>query len=139
MEETATNRAVQLGDLGRATFSTAIARDGWLFVSGLTAWIPGVGVERPGDIVHQTHVIFERLGEVLRRAGCDFKDVVATREYITTTDRYRETADIRRQYFPEPFPAATGVIVAGLLRPGVVIEIEAIAALSEKGTPPLRS
>jgi len=123
------NLAVQLGEIGRATFSTAIARDGWLFVSGLTAWSTETGVERPGDIVHQAEVIYERLGQVLRQAGCGFADVVATREFITTTDRYRETADVRRRYFSEPFPAATGVIVAGLLRPGVLIEIEAIAAI----------
>ena len=40
------NLAVQLGEIGRATFSTAIARDGWLFVSGLTAWSTETGVER---------------------------------------------------------------------------------------------
>jgi aminoacrylate peracid reductase len=123
------NLAVQLGEIGRATFSTAIARNGWLFVSGLTAWSPETGVERPGDVVHQANVIYERLGQVLRQAGCEFADVVATREFVTTTERYRETAEIRRRYFSEPFPAATGVIVAGLLRPGVVIEIEAIAAI----------
>ena len=86
-------------------------------------------MERPGDIVHQANVIYARLGQVLRQAGCEFADVVATREFVTTTERYRETAEIRRRYFSEPFPAATGVIVAGLLRPGVVIEIEAIAAI----------
>jgi enamine deaminase RidA (YjgF/YER057c/UK114 family) len=123
------NVAVQLGELGRATFSTAIARDGWLFVSGLTAWSRDVGVEHPGDVVRQAEVIYTRLGEVLRLAGCTFADVVATREFITTTDGYRETAEVRRRYFSEPFPAATGVIVAGLLRPGVVIELEAVAAI----------
>ena len=40
-------------------------------------------------------------------------------------------AAVRRTYFSEPFPAATGVVVAGLLRPGVVIEIEAIAAIPD--------
>jgi len=79
--------------------------------------------------VHQARVIYQRLGEVLERAGCDFSDVVATREFITTTDRYRETAAVRREFFSDPFPAATGVIVAGLLRAGVVIELEAVAAL----------
>jgi enamine deaminase RidA (YjgF/YER057c/UK114 family) len=123
------SRAIQVDAPDNATFSTAIVRDGWLFVSGLTAWIPGQGVERPDDIVHQAEVVYERLGQVLEAAGCTFADVVATREFITTTDRYRETAALRRRYFSEPYPAATGVIVAGLLRPGVVIEIEATAAL----------
>lgn len=123
------NRAIQVEALDDATFSTAIVRNGWLFISGLTAWVPGSGVERPGDVVHQAHVIYERLGKVLAQAGCTFADVVATREFITSTDGYRETAAVRRTYFADPFPAATGVIVAGLLRPGVVIEIEAIAAI----------
>ena len=123
------NRAIDVDPLEGATFSTAIVRDGWLFVSGLTAWVPGTGVERPGDVVHQAHVIYRRLGAVLEQAGCSFADVVATREFITTTEGYRETAQVRRTYFTEPFPAATGVIVAGLLRPGVVIELEAIAAV----------
>ena len=123
------NRAIQVDPLRDATFSTAVVRDGWVFVSGLTAWIPGEGVERPGDLVHQTEVVYERLARVLEQAGCTFADVVSTREFITTTDGYRETAEIRRRYFTEPFPAATGVIVAGLLRPGVVIEVEAIAAV----------
>jgi len=127
------NRAIQVEALDDATFSTAIVRNGWLFVSGLTAWIPGSGVERPDDVVHQAHVIYGRLGEVLARAGSTFADVVATREFITSTDGYRETAAVRRTYFSEPFPAATGVIVAGLLRPGVVIEIEAIAAIPAAG------
>ena len=123
------NRAIQLDPPRGATFSTAVIRDGWLFVSGLTAWIPGAGVERPGDIVHQAEVIYERLAEVLEQAGCTFADVVATREFITTKERYRDTAAVRRRFFSEPFPAATGVVVAGLLREGVVIEVEAIAAV----------
>ena len=127
------NRAIQVDPLDDATFSTAVVRDGWLFVSGLTAWVPGVGVEHPDDVVRQAHVIYGRLGKVLEQAGCSFADVVATREFITTTDGYRETADVRRRYFSEPFPAATGVIVAGLLRTGVVIEIEAIAAVPATG------
>ena len=86
-------------------------------------------MERPGDIVHQAQVIYGRLGNVLARAGCTFADVVVTREFITSMEGYRETAAVRRAYFNAPFPAATGVVVAALLRPGVVIEIEAIAAI----------
>jgi aminoacrylate peracid reductase len=126
-----TNRAIDVDAPEGATFSTAVVRDGWLFVSGLTAWVPGEGVERPNDIVHQAHVVYRRLGAVLEQAGCSFADVVATREFITTTEGYKETAAVRRTYFSEPFPAATGVIVAGLLRPGIVIEIEATAAVPD--------
>lgn len=110
------------------TFSPAIARDGFLFVSGMTAGGPS-GILFPGDIASQTDVILGRLGEILTSAGCTYADVVATREFVTTTQGYADSAKVRRKYFKQPFPAATGVIVAGLLRPGALIEIEAIAAL----------
>lgn len=48
-----------------------------------------------------------------------------------TTEGYAYTAAVRRKYFADPFPAATGVIVAGLLRPGALIEIDAIAKVPQ--------
>ncbi len=111
------------------TFAPAILRDGFLFVSGMTAGSDDGGILCPDEIEGQTDVIFRRLGSILAAAGCSYADVVATREYVTTTQGYRKTADVRRKYFKAPFPAATGVIVAGLLRPGALIEIEAIAAV----------
>ena len=47
-------------------------------------------------------------------------------------DGYKGTADVRREYFPNGFPAATGVVVKELLRPDALIEIEAIAVLEER-------
>lgn len=111
------------------TFAPAILRDGFLFVSGMTAGSTDGGILHPGDIAGQTDVILQRLGAILAQAGCGYGDVVATREYITTTEGYRKTAEVRRKYFNPPYPAATGVIVAGLLRPGALIEIEATAAV----------
>jgi enamine deaminase RidA (YjgF/YER057c/UK114 family) len=114
------------------TFAPAILRDGFLFVSGMTAGGEDGGILCANDIAGQADVILRRLGEILAAAGCGYQDVVATREYVTTTDGYRKTADVRRKYFKAPFPAATGVIVAGLLRPGALIEIEATAAVPRR-------
>jgi enamine deaminase RidA (YjgF/YER057c/UK114 family) len=114
------------------TFAPAILRDGFLFVSGMTAGGEDGGILCANDIAGQADVILRRLGEILAAAGCGYQDVVATREYVTTTDGYLKTADVRRKYFKAPFPAATGVIVAGLLRPGALIEIEATAAVPRR-------
>ena len=111
------------------TYAPAIARDGFLFLTGLTASAPGGGILHPGDIAAQADEIYRRIGEILVAAGCTYADVVSTRDFITTTEGYAGTAAVRRKYFSDPFPAATGVIVAGLLRPGALIEIEAVAAL----------
>ena len=69
------------------------------------------------------------MAKLLAAAGGGFEHVVATTEYVTTTDDYRRTADVRREVFRPPYPAATGVVVAGLLREGVLIEISAVASL----------
>jgi enamine deaminase RidA (YjgF/YER057c/UK114 family) len=115
------------------TFAPAILRDGFLFVSGMTAGhTDGKSILCPGDLAGQTDVILQRLGEILAKAACGYEDVVATREFVTTTEGYRQTADVRRKYFKPPFPAATGVIISGLLRPGALIEIEAIAAVPRR-------
>jgi enamine deaminase RidA (YjgF/YER057c/UK114 family) len=42
---------------------------------------------------------------------------------------YVKTAEIRREYFKDNFPAATGVVVHSLLRPDWLIEIEFTAVL----------
>jgi enamine deaminase RidA (YjgF/YER057c/UK114 family) len=125
------NREINPGwsHFARYTFAPAIMRDGFLFVSGMTASGADGKILFPGDIAAQADVILQRLGEVLVAAGCSYDDVVATREFVTTTNGYAKTADVRRKYFKPPFPAATGVIVAGLLRSGALIEIETMAAV----------
>jgi TctA family transporter len=48
----------------------------------------------------------------------------------TTLDGYAKTASVRRKVFGDgPYPAATGVQVAGLIRPGALIEIKATALI----------
>jgi enamine deaminase RidA (YjgF/YER057c/UK114 family) len=42
---------------------------------------------------------------------------------------YPATAEIRREYFKDNYPAATGIIVNGLLRRDWLIEIEALTVL----------
>ena len=117
---------------GRYTFAPAVRFGNLVFVSGMTASDEHGKVVAPGDIVEQTRFIYRKLERVLRAASATMDDVVMTREYIVSTERYKETAEVRREFFGDRFPAATGVIVAGLLRREALIEIEAIAATDEE-------
>ena len=120
------------GHEGRYTFSAAVKRGPFLFVSGMTAKDPVTGeVMGKGDIVEQTDVIFRKLGAILEAAGGSFDDVVKTTDYVTTLERYRETAAVRRKYFKNRFPAATGVVVKALVSPEALIEIDAIAIIEK--------
>ena len=114
----------------RLTFSPGVINEGkMLFISGMMAVDDQGNIVGRGDIAAQTRVIYEQMGRILEAAGADFDDVVKTTEYILTTENYRATADIRREFFKKDFPAATGVIVAGLLRPEALIELDAIAVI----------
>jgi len=113
----------------RYTFSAAVRTGDLLFISGMTAADAQGRIVGDGDIVRQTEYIFEKMGSVLHAAGLDFRHVVETTEYFTTLEGYARTAEVRRRVFGPtgPYPAATGVMVAGLIRPGALIEIKAIA------------
>jgi len=116
----------------RYTFSTAVRRGPFLFISGMIARDPATGeVAGTGDIVAQADFIFRKMGKILEAAGGSFDDVVKTTDYVTTLERYNETAAVRRKYFRNGFPAATGVVVKALVSPEALIEIDAIAILDK--------
>ena len=116
------------GFAGR-TYVAAVARAGVpLFVSGLTAARPDGTVD--GDTVAaQARSIFAQLGGILAEAGTGPANVVKTTDYIISREGYRTVADVRREFFGGDFPAATGIVVAGLLGRGVLIEMDAVAML----------
>ena len=113
----------------RYTFSPAIRAGNLLFLAGTTAVDDKNQLVAPGDIAGQARFIYQKFSKLLAAAGATFDDVVETTEYITTTAGYKQTADVRREFFRPPYPTATGVIVAGLLREGALIEIKALAVL----------
>ena len=52
-----------------------------------------------------------------------------SRYYLVTSENLEGLLEARREIFKDNFSAATGILVAGLLLPGVLIEIEAIAIM----------
>jgi enamine deaminase RidA (YjgF/YER057c/UK114 family) len=113
----------------RYTFSPALRVGNLLFIAGTTASDERGVIVSPGDIVGQTRYIFQKFATILAEAGAGFEHIVDTTEYFTTVENYRKTADVRREFFRPPYPAATGVQVKGLLREGALIEIKALAVL----------
>ncbi len=114
----------------RMTFSPAVRAGNLLFISGLTATDENLAIVGAGDIVEQTRQIYRKMGAILEAAGASFDNVVETTDYFLTLDDYNKTAQVRREVFNgPPYPAATGVLVAGLIRKEALIEIKAVAVL----------
>ena len=70
------------------------------------------------------------IGSALAQAGSSLDHVIRTRRFLTAAEHWREVARAHGEVFAEVRPAATAVIVAGLLDPAWLIEIEAEALLS---------
>ena len=115
----------------RYTYGPALRVGNTIYISGTTGTDEPGAITAPGDIVEQTRQIFRKFERLLNAAGGSCADIVQTVDYITTTDRYKETAAVRREFLKGAQPTATGVIVAGLLREHALIEINAVAVLQE--------
>jgi enamine deaminase RidA (YjgF/YER057c/UK114 family) len=114
----------------RYTFSPATRVGNLVFLSGTTGTDDDGNIVCPGDIVAQTRRIFEKFSLILQSVGGSLSNIVETTDYVLSLDEYRKTAALRRELFKgPPWPAATGVVVAGLIREGALIEIKGIAAL----------
>ena len=84
-----------------------------------------------GDIVAQTRQVMSNLAIALRAAGAEFADVVKITNYVTDADEYPKIAPIRNEYLSEPYPASTLIEVQRLIYPWLLIEIEAVAVVSD--------
>lgn len=113
----------------RYTYAPALRVGDTVYLAGTTGTDDDGNITAPGDIVEQTRQIFHKFERLLNAAGGSCADIVQTVDYVTTTANYRDTAAVRREFLKDARPASTGVVVAGLLRPGALIEIAAVAVL----------
>lgn len=127
-----TDRTPVLGDTGWAesyTYVPALRVGNMVFLSGTTGSDDQGRITAPGDIEEQTRQIFRKFDRLLRSVGSSCEDIVSTTDFFTTTENYKRTAAVRREFFKHSRPASTGVLVAGLLRKDALIEISALAVL----------
>jgi enamine deaminase RidA (YjgF/YER057c/UK114 family) len=110
---------------GEFGFSRAVAMDGRVLVAG-TAPIPADG-PAPQGAYEQAILCLELIGEALAKAGTDLAHVVRTRMYLTDAGCWPQVARAHGEVFGAIRPAATAVVVQGLLDPAWLVEIEAEA------------
>jgi len=113
------------------TWSDAVKKGKIITLGGLVSADENHHTLHPGDLEAQTREIYEQLKKILEKTGASFDDIVKTVDYITpqALPSYVATAKVRREYFGDNYPAATGIVVNRLLREDWLIEIEAIAIL----------
>jgi enamine deaminase RidA (YjgF/YER057c/UK114 family) len=84
-----------------------------------------------GDWEAQTRQVMENLGAALDAGGASWDDVFKLTIFVVDTSELPTIRAVRDEFVnTERPPASTLVQVAGLFRPDVLIEIEAVAAVA---------
>ena len=102
-----------------------------LVTAGCTATVDGV-VGGVGDPRAQTLTAFRIALDALAGAGATIGDVVRTRMYVTDRAHADAVGRAHGELFGAVRPAATLVIVAGLIHPDMLVEVEVEAHLSRE-------
>jgi enamine deaminase RidA (YjgF/YER057c/UK114 family) len=106
-------------------FSRAVKVGERVLVSGTAPiWPDGTC---PPDAGEQARRCFEIIGVALADAGATLDDVVRTRMFLISADDAEAVGRVHGELMARARPAATMVVVAGLLDPRWKIEIEAEA------------
>jgi len=101
-----------------------------LFISGQA------GAGNDGKIVEggfrtQGEQAFANLRRALEAGGSSLADVIKVTIFVTDMGNFSEVVELRRQFFSEPYPADTIAEIKALYDPKAMIEIEAIAAVTQ--------
>lgn len=106
-------------------YSRAVVKGPWCFVSGVTGYDYATMImpDAPAD---QARNCFDTIFSVLGQAGFSPDDIVRIRYTVTDSGLVDEIAPVLGECLGQIRPAAT-MVVAGLIRPEMKIEIEVTA------------
>jgi enamine deaminase RidA (YjgF/YER057c/UK114 family) len=106
-------------------YSRAVVKGGWCFLSGVTGYDYAT-MAMPEGVAAQSQNCFRTIARVLDEAGFTLADIVRVQYTLADAAGVEALAPVLREVMGAIRPAAT-MVVAGLIRPEMLIEIEVTA------------
>lgn len=106
-------------------YSRAVVKGNWCFVSGTTGY-DYTTMAMPAHIADQARNCFKTIQSSLDEAGFEMTDIVRVQYTLADPDLLDELIPALGEALSEIRPAAT-MVVAGLIKPEMKIEIEVTA------------
>lgn len=109
-----------------------VAPGGELVVVAGQVGISGAGKLAGPDVIAQAKQAFKNIRAVLATAGCTMRDVVRFQTFLTGSEHIEGFMQARREVFPAyypdgAYPPNTLLVISRLVRPELLVEIEAMA------------
>lgn len=128
----------------RGRFPHLKVAGGFVFLSGTSSRRPdntiaGAEVDELGttrlDIRMQTRTVIENIRDLLHEVGAGLADLVSVNAYLVSMNDFAGFNEVWAEYFDERGPTRTTVAVHQLPHPHLLVELQAVAMLSEGGRP----
>jgi enamine deaminase RidA (YjgF/YER057c/UK114 family) len=111
-------------------YSRAVRVGDHVFVAGTAPIMPG-DADPPTDSYRQARRCLEIVVAALAEVGARPEHVVRTRLYLTSEDHFEGAGRAHGEVFGDIRPATAAVVVAALIDPRWLVEIEADAIVPE--------
>jgi enamine deaminase RidA (YjgF/YER057c/UK114 family) len=112
-------------------YSRAVIDGDYVFVAGTTGY-DYAKMEMPENVTEQTRNCFSTIAKVLEDAGSSMESIVRATYYVTDPSFQEPVLRVCGERLASIRPASTMLVVAGLFKPEMKVEIEVTARLREK-------
>ncbi len=110
-------------------YSHAAKAGNTLYIAGQVAQDVDGNLVGQGDFEAQVRQVYTNLKNIVEESGGSLQNIVKMTTFLTHYNYIETYRNVRNQYFPEPCPPNTLLIIESLALPNYMIEVEAIAVL----------
>ncbi len=121
--------AVLLPDGPAASIAAAVRCGNRVFLSGRTAQRPDGSVVGLGDAAAQTEATLDNLEDALAAAGGSLHDITKLTTSLIDRAHRKPVYETIGRRLRDVFPVSTGLVVPGLARPELMVQIDADAVI----------
>jgi reactive intermediate/imine deaminase len=110
-------------------YSHAAKAGNTLYIAGQIAQDVDGNLVGQGDVEVQIRQVYTNLKNIMVEAGSRLQNIVKMTTFLTHYSYIETFRSVRNEYFSEPFPPNTLLIIGSLALPDYMVEVEAVAVL----------
>jgi enamine deaminase RidA (YjgF/YER057c/UK114 family) len=121
--------AGMLGSVGQA--AQCYRAGNWVFLQGQVGWTLAGELVAVGDAAGQARQAMENIKRMMEEAGGSLADIVRVIVYVTDRAVRELVYPVIKGYWGGLWPCGTGIVVKGLARPEMLVEIDAYGFIDD--------